>query len=69
MAKLWMRASDMAGCSFDTRGSVLVGGAETEVGHGIRVTADQVPRLAHGPARDVVEAGAVVERVTCRALM
>jgi hypothetical protein len=39
---------------------VLVGGAETEVGRGIRVTAE-VLRLAHGPIRDLVQAGAVAE--------
>jgi hypothetical protein len=42
-------------------GSVLVGGAGTEVGRGIRVLAGaQVLQPAHGPARDVVRAGAVV---------
>src|SRR2546429_2908394 len=45
MVKLWTRASDMAGAPSVFGGSVLVGRAETEVGRGIRVIADQVLRL------------------------
>jgi hypothetical protein len=34
---------------------------ETEVGRGIRVSPPQALQLAHGPIRDVVQAGAVAE--------
>jgi hypothetical protein len=39
MEKLWTRASDMADAPSVLGGSVLVGGAETEVGRGIRLHA------------------------------
>src|SRR4051794_41692419 len=66
MEKFWTRASDMAGAPSMLGGQISWVLRKRRLGHGIRVIAIRVPRLTHGPGRDVVAAGGLVRRAPRR---